>query len=252
VRILLSNDDGIEAAGLQALHDAVADLGEVWIVAPATEQSAKSHSFTMHEPLRVRQHGERRLSVNGTPADAVYLAMHGLLPEKPDLVLSGVNRGSNLGTDVHYSGTVAAAREAANHDVPAVAFSLHLGLDVGQPARWATASVVARQVVTLVLREGAPEHAVLNVNIPNLELAELRGWRAAAMSHRRYETQVKEGRDLRGQPYYWIGGPHAWFAGGDDADGPLCDEGYVTLTPLALDMTDRAALERLRAWEAPA
>ena len=113
MRILLSNDDGIEAVGLQALARAVADLGEVWTVAPATEQSAKSHSFTMHEPLRVNQHGERRYSVTGTPADAVYLALHGVLPERPDLVVSGINRGSNLGTDVLYSGTVAAAREAA-------------------------------------------------------------------------------------------------------------------------------------------
>ncbi len=254
VRILLSNDDGIEAAGLAALERAVAARGEVWVVAPATEQSAKSHSFTMHEPLRVRRHAERRIAVNGTPADAVYLAMHGLLPEKPDIVLSGINRGSNLGTDVHYSGTVAAAREAANHDVPAVAFSLHLdgeqiGTATGTSPRWDTAEAVVNEVLDHVSRHGIPPGTVLNVNIPNLPFGELRGFRAAKMSHRRYHTMVKEGHDLRGQPYYWIGGPHKWFAGGDESDGPLCDQGFVTLTPLALDMTDRAALDALRAWE---
>lgn len=249
VRILLSNDDGIEAAGLSALGRAVEGMGEVWTVAPATEQSAKSHSFTMHEPLRVKRHEERRISVNGTPADAVYLAMHGLLPQKPNLVLSGINRGSNLGTDVHYSGTVAAAREAANHDVPAVAFSLHLGHDTGQVALWDTAIAVVREVLDRVSRHGVPPMTVLNVNIPNRPLAELRGVRTATMSHRRYETLVRESVDLRGQPYYWIGGPHLWFSGDEHADGPLCDQGFVTLTPLALDMTDRAALETLRSWE---
>lgn len=249
VLLLLSNDDGIEAPGLAALGRAAASLGEVWTVAPATEQSAKSHSFTMHDPLRVRRAGERRFAVSGTPADAVYLALHELLPSRPSIVLSGINRGSNLGTDVYYSGTVAAAREAASHDIPAVAVSLHLGDDLEQLAHWDTAIEIVGRIVPQVLRDGLPPGTLLNVNVPNRPVGELRGIRAAPLSRRRYETTVKEGRDLRGHAYYWIGGPHAFFSGDPEGDGPLCEEGWVTLTPLGLDITVHEAMPQLRRWE---
>lgn len=251
MRLLLSNDDGIEAAGLFALEKAVADLGEheVWTFAPSVEQSAKSHSFTMREPLRVREHGPRKFSVTGTPADAVYLAMHGLLPAQPNLVLSGINCGSNLGTDVHYSGTVAAAREAVSHDVPAIAFSLHVGDDKLAKAYWDTAIEVVKRIVPQVLRDGLPDGTVLNVNIPNVPFGELKGFRAAPLSRRRYETTVRKGSDLRGQPYYWIGGPHSFFYGEPEGDGPMCEAGWVTLTPLGLDITVASALPHLRGWE---
>ncbi len=246
MRILLSNDDGIEAVGLQALARAVADLGEVWTVAPATEQSAKSHSFTMHEPLRVNQHGERRYSVTGTPADAVYLALHGVLPERPDLVVSGINRGSNLGTDVLYSGTVAAAREAAAHDVSAVAISLHVP-DGSTVLHWETAVGVAAKVVAEVIRTPLPRGVVLNVNVPNLPAAEVRGMRVAPLARRRYFPLVQESLDPRGKRYYWIGGPHERFDGDPGDDGPLCLSGWVTLTPMTLDMTAHEALGAVRA-----
>lgn len=246
MRILLSNDDGIEAAGLRALEEAAAPFGEVFVVAPATEQSAKSHSFTMHEPLRVNAHGHNRWSVTGTPADAVYLALHGILPVRPDLVISGINRGSNLGTDVLYSGTVAAAREAASNDVPAVAVSLHVP-DGAEVLHWATAQLAVAQILARYPARPLPLGEVLNVNVPNVPAAEVRGWRTAALARRRYAVMVQEQRDPRGRRYYWIGGPHDRFDGEPDSDGPLCLAGFVTLTPMSLDTTAHASLPAARA-----
>lgn len=246
MRILLSNDDGIEAAGLEALERAAATLGEVWVVAPATEQSAKSHSFTMYEPLRVLEFGPRRFAVTGTPADAVYLAVHGLLPVLPDLVISGINRGSNLGTDVLYSGTVAAAREAAANDLSAIAVSLHLP-EGSKVLHWETAMHVAVKVARAVAERPLGAGQVLNVNVPNVPLAELKGLRVAPLARRRYAPMVKESLDPRGKRYYWIGGPHDRFDGEPEADGPLCLAGYATLTPMSLDMTAHDALPAVRA-----
>ena len=245
VRILLSNDDGIEAAGLAALERAMAPLGEVWTVAPATEQSAKSHSFTMFEPLRANPSGPRRFAVTGTPADAVYLALHGLLGERPDLVVSGINRGSNLGTDVLYSGTVAAAREAAANDLPALAISLHVP-EGSTLLHWDTAIAVAAKVAVALIANPLPAGTVLNVNVPNVPLADLRGLRVAPLARRRYAPMAKKSIDPRGRPYYWIGGAHDRFDGEPDADGPLCLAGYATLTPMSLDMTAHHALGAVR------
>jgi 5'-nucleotidase len=245
VRILLSNADGIEAAGLRALEEAVAPFGEVFVVAPATEQSAKSHSFTMHEPLRVHGHGPNRWSVTGTPADAVYLALHGILPVRPDLVISGINRGSNLGTDVLYSGTVAAAREAASNDLPAIAVSLHVP-DGSTTLEWATAQRAVAELVRRYVGNELPFGEVLNVNVPNVPAGSVKGWRVAPLARRRYAVLVKEQLDPRGRRYYWIGGPHDRFDGEPDADGPLCLAGHVTVTPMSLDTTAHDSLGSAR------
>lgn len=241
MRILLSNDDGIEAAGLRALEEAAAPFGDVFVVAPSTEQSAKSHSFTMHEPLRVNGHGPNRWSVTGTPADAVYLALHGILPQRPDIVISGINRGSNLGTDVLYSGTVAAAREAASNDVPAIAVSLHIP-DGAEVLHWATAQLAVAQLLRRYPDRPLPLGEVLNINVPNLPASEVQGWRVAPLARRRYAVMVREQHDPRGRRYYWIGGPHDRFDGEPDADGPLCMAGFVTVTPMSLDTTAHASL----------
>ena len=245
VRILLSNDDGIEAVGLAALERAMAPLGEVWTVAPATEQSAKSHSFTMYEPLRANPAGPRRFAVTGTPADAVYLALHGLLDHRPDLVVSGINRGSNLGTDVLYSGTVAAAREAAANDLPALAISLHVP-EGSTVLHWDTAVAVAAKVAVALIQKPLQVGIVLNVNVPNVVLSELRGFRVAPLARRRYAPLAKKSIDPRGKPYYWIGGAHERFDGEPEADGPLCLAGYATLTPMSLDMTAHGVLGSVR------
>ncbi len=243
--ILLSNDDGIEAAGLRALEAAMAGLGELWTVAPATEQSAKSHSLTMHEPLRVTPHGDRRFAVSGTPADSVYLAAHHLLPRKPDLVVSGVNRGSNLSNDVMYSGTVAAAREAASFDIPAVAVSLWVK---DADPHWETAQAVARRVVEETIRRGLPRGVLLNLNVPDLPTAALRGLRVAPLGRRYYHPSVAVNTDPRGRKYYWIGGDHDRFDDLPDTDGPLCEAGFAVLTPLHMDLTAHEVLGDLRAW----
>ena len=246
VLILLTNDDGIEAAGLAALEAAVAGLGEVWTVAPATEQSAKSHALTMHEPLRVLTYGERRLAVTGTPADCVYLAVHHLLPARPTLVLSGINRGSNLATDIYYSGTVAGAREATTIDIPAIAASLWVRPD-GAP-HWATAQAVVRRVAEQVLRHGLPSGVLLNVNVPDVPIEALRGTRLAPTGRRYYQPMVKPQTDPRGRPYFWIGGDHERFEGRPESDGPLCEAGFAVVSPLQLDPTAYAVLDTLSAW----
>lgn len=243
--ILLTNDDGIEAPGLAALERAMAGLGECWTVAPATEQSAKSHSLTMHEPLRLQPAGERRWSVTGTPADCVYLAVHHVLPARPGLVVSGINRGSNLATDVYYSGTVAGAREGAILDIPSVAVSQHLA---GRDPVWETAERVARDVVEAVLARGLPAGHLLNVNVPAVPPEALRGVRVAALGRRHYAPMVDVKVDPRGRRYYWIGGEHERFDERDDTDGPLCEAGYAVVSPLQMDLTDHALLPTLKRW----
>ncbi len=243
--ILVTNDDGIDSAGLHALEAVAASLGEVWTVAPATEQSARSHALTMHEPLRVHAHGPRRFAVTGTPADCSYLALHHLLPRKPDLVLSGINRGSNLGNDVVYSGTVAAAREAASAGVPALAASLWIR---GDEPRWDTAQQVVRTVAERILRHGLPERILLNLNVPDVVPEVLKGVRIAPLGRRFYTASVEEKLDPRGRRYYWIGGDHERFEGPEDTDGPLCEDGWAVITPLQMDLTAHGLLQELRTW----
>jgi len=245
MRMLLSNDDGIDAPGLAALEEALRALGEVVVVAPATEQSAKSHSLTMHRPLRVSRRGPGRYAVTGTPADAVYLALHHLVPGYVDLVVSGINRGGNLGGDVHYSGTVAAAREACMQGVPAMAVSAR---SVDGVVHFDTAAQVAVDAARRLLDHPLPRGVFLNVNVPCVPPSELRGARVVPLGERTYAHAVDERVDPRGGVYYWIGGPHLAFEGGDDTDGAAVEAGFASLTPLGADPTNLAALEALRGW----
>ena len=246
VRILLSNDDGVDAPGIAALRKALEGLGELWVVAPATEQSARSHAFTMHEPLRLLERGDRIFAVTGTPADAVYLACNHVLPARPDIVVSGINRGANLSTDVYYSGTVAAAREGTTMDLPSIAVSLYL--KERQQPDWRYAQQVAREVVQQVMARGLPAGTLLNVNVPNVPPEEAKGLRVAPMGRRYYHPSVTVNEDPRGKRYFWIGGEHARFSDDPQADGPLCEEGYATVTPLQMDLTAHSQLGGLRSW----
>ncbi len=247
MRLLLSNDDGIDAPGLGVLTAALEDAHQVWVVAPATEQSARSHSLTMHDPLRLYPRGPRRFAVGGTPADAVYVALHHLLEQPPDLVLSGINHGSNLGSDVHYSGTVAAAREATLHGHQAVALSLHR--EPGDVELfWDTAARVAVRVAEAVRRHPIPPGVLLNVNVPNVPLPRLRGLKTCRLGDRVYERRVEERQDPRGKSYLWIGGPHLHFGPDPDTDGPAVEQGWATVTPLSAVITAHGELERLRDW----
>jgi 5'-nucleotidase len=246
VRVLLSNDDGVHAAGLAAL--AAAFQGdEVWVCAPDREQSASSHAISLHRPLRLHELGPRRYAVDGTPTDAVYVGLNHVLKGRwPDLVVSGVNHGPNLGNDVHYSGTVAAAMEAALLGVPSLAVSLahpppH---DFSEAARFAAA--LARSL--LASRPPAP--FLLNVNVP---AGPVRGYRVVRLGKRTYGNEVVEKTDPRGRKYYWIGGEGG--AVNEDIPGSDCNcvthDGLVSVTPLDLDATHEPALTSLSALVVP-
>ena len=247
--ILISNDDGINAPGIHALAEAATGLGEVWVCAPATEQSAKSHGLTMHDPLRVHEHGPRWFSITGTPADATYMGLVHILPRMPDIVISGINRGSNLGSDVHYSGTVAAAREAALKGLPALATSLYI-TDWGKqtPFHYSDAAQVTIEVARALLADPLPTGIFLNLNVPDLPRDQIKGVRSAAIGERLYESRVVTSRDPRGKPYYWIGGPSRGFAGAPDTDGKLLEAGFAAVSPLTLDPTAHHALGQVGAW----
>ncbi len=240
--ILVTNDDGIHAQGLVALAQALEPLGEVYVVAPDREQSAVGHALTLHRPLRVDRLGERRFSVNGTPSDCVNLGVLGLLPERPVLVASGINHGSNLGDDVTYSGTVSAAMEGTLLGVPAMAVS-QVDADAGG---FEEAGRVARLVASRALVEGLPAKTLLNVNVPR---GTVRGIRMTRLGHRVYREKVVQETDPRGRPYYWIGaGPPEWQE--DEAsDMTAVHAGFATVTPLHLDLTHFGALGRMSEWE---
>jgi 5'-nucleotidase len=237
--ILVTNDDGIHAAGIAALAEALAELGEVWTIAPEREQSACGHALTLHRPLRAVPMGERRFAVNGTPSDCVNMAVLGFLPERPALVVSGINHGGNLGDDVTYSGTVSAAMEATLLGVPAVAVSL---LDGGD---FAEAGAIARLIAMRVLVDGVDRKTLINVNVPSQKP---RGIRITRLGHRVYDGKIVEQTDPRGRTHYWIGGGAPAWEELDDTDMGAIHDGYVAVTPVHLDLTNHAAVARLGSW----
>ena len=242
--IVVSNDDGVRAAGIEALARAAELLGEVWVVAPATEQSGVSSALSLHSPVRLVRHDERRFSVSGTPADCIYMALQHVLPRKPDLCLSGVNHGANLADDVLYSGTVAAAIEATLADVPAVAVSLAA---YGPELDYSVASEIAVEYGQQVLTRGLPRDTMLSLNVPrDATLKTPR--RVCKLGRRNYMRQVQQERDPRGRPYFWIGGSEIDF---DDMPASDCNaivEGHVSVTPLCVDMTRHRFLSELQRW----
>ncbi|MDW8363535.1 MAG: 5'/3'-nucleotidase SurE [Myxococcales bacterium] len=229
--ILVSNDDGVLAPGNVALREALERIGDVYTVAPTTEQSANSHSLTLHRPLRFERLAERVWAVDGTPADCVYVAlvMQGVLPRRPDLVASGINHGPNLGADVHYSGTVAAAREAALRGIAAIAFSLV------EPGPLEPVAALAATLCERMLQAGLPGGPVplLNVNVP----PRWQGIRATRLGLRRYEDAVTVRTDPRGRGYLWLGGAEATHEPVDGSDTEAVDAGWVSVTPLAIEVT---------------
>jgi 5'-nucleotidase len=237
--VVLTNDDGIHAPGLAALEKALAELGDVYVVAPEREQSACGHALTLHRPLRALSMGERRFSVNGTPSDCVNMAVLGFLPETPVLVVSGINHGANLGDDVTYSGTVSAAMEGTILGVPSIAVSLVDGGDFEVAGR------VARLIAMRVLVGGLPGNTLLNVNVPPRPP---RGIRMTRLGHRVYKEKIVEQTDPRGRSHYWIGGGEARWDDLDGTDMGAVHDGYVSLTPLHLDLTNHRALVQLGEW----
>ncbi len=247
MRILVSNDDGIQAPGIKVLERVARGLSDdVWVVAPETQQSAASHSLTLHRPLRIRRISKRRHAVNGTPTDCVFLAFNKILADRrPDLVLSGVNDGPNVGEDVTYSGTIAAAMEATLFGVPAVALSQAYG--DGRRHHWATAEQWGARLLRTLIERGWPERVLINVNFPDVAAGDVRGIRVVRQGLHALDDTLDERIDPRGAPYYWIGAPlPASVAGQRGTDMEAVAEGYVAVTPLHMDLTHRRTLTRLR------
>ncbi|MFQ5585400.1 MAG: 5'/3'-nucleotidase SurE [Thermodesulfobacteriota bacterium] len=238
--ILVSNDDGIDSEGIFALADALKRVGEVYVVAPDRERSAASHSLTLHKPLRVDKVGKRMYAVNGTPTDCVNLAINGILPKRPDIVVSGINRGGNLGDDVTYSGTVSAAIEGTLLDVPSFAVSLATKRNFNFEAAAEFSIRLSRHII----RDGLPEDTLLNVNVPPVR--RVKGYRITRQGKRIYDNAIVEKVDPRGKKYYWIGGNELKWEGGRDTDFYSVSKGYISITPLHLNMTNDDSLEDLR------
>jgi 5'-nucleotidase len=246
MRILVTNDDGYMAGGLQLLAQAAGRLGDITVVAPDREQSATSHSLTLHYPLRVRRTADNVQVVDGTPTDCVMLAVGELLAERPDFVLSGVNHGANLGDDVLYSGTVAAAMEATILGIPAIALS-YSGKDHERLTEWD--DVVAGLLEQLMTRGDFPAETLLNVNLPPVRPNEIAGVRVTTLGRRAYVGSLTRATDPNGREYFWIGGGESKWSGGPDSDFHAVHEGYISVTPLHLDLTNYRLLEDLGAWD---
>ena len=244
-RILVSNDDGIRAAGIAALARAREPLAEVWVVAPEVEQSATSHSLSLHHPLRIREHQDRWFGVDGTPADSVYVAVHHLMKNHPpDLVVSGINHGPNLADDVIYSGTVAAAMEGCILGFPAIAFSLV----ARRKFDFSHAAGFAARLVQTALTSSLPARLLLNVNIPGG--TPVTSYQVTRLGRHTYNADVIEKEDPRGRKYYWIGGTGYEHVNEPGTDVTCVhDDGRASVTPLMLDLTQHSFLEPLREWK---
>ncbi|HEY4484888.1 MAG TPA: 5'/3'-nucleotidase SurE [Nitrospiria bacterium] len=244
--ILVTNDDGISSPGIQALARAMKRLGEVYVIAPDRERSAASHSLTLHKPLRIDEVGPRAYAVSGTPTDCVNLAVNEILPRRPALVVSGINRGANLGDDVSYSGTVSAAMEGTILGIPSIAVS-----QVGEKKfHFETSARFAVRLARLVLSHGLPPDTLLNINAPDRPPREVKGIRVTCLGKRIFDSNtIIKKEDPRGKTYYWIGGNRVNWEERKDTDQEAVEAGLVSVTPVHLDLTNYTALAVLRKWE---
>jgi 5'-nucleotidase len=248
MRILLTNDDGIHAPGLTVLEEIAREFSDdVWICCPQEEQSGMGHALTLSRPIRMRQHDERRFSVSGTPTDAVTLGLRKVMPGPPDVILSGVNRGANLGDDVTYSGTVSAAIEGALAGIRSIALSqVYAREGMGDAVPFEAARAWGAKVLGPLLDTPLPARTLVNVNFPALAASEVKGIRAVRQGFHDYSRgTVVEGRDPRGYKYYWFGLDAIEHTLDHGTDLEAIDEGYVAVTPLQLDLTHHASLGAL-------
>lgn len=245
-RVLISNDDGVHAPGIKILEHAVTALArEVWVVAPETEQSATSHSLTLRRPLRIRNVSDGRYAVDGTPTDSVLLGVNRVMAKvRPDIVISGVNRGANLGEDVHYSGTVAAAMEGALLGIPSIAFSQEY--DDNRNVIWETSERWVPEVLKQLVDYAFDPAVLLNINLPDCGPDEVEGIEVTRQGRRKIGGEIQDGRDPRGEAYYWVGiqRDEEKFQQGTDLDA--CLRNVISVTPLTLDLTAGSELDRLR------
>lgn len=241
--ILVSNDDGIHSEGIKALARALKRVGDVFVVAPDRERSAASHSLTLHRPLRVEKHGPNVYAIDGTPTDCINLAVNGILKKRPDLVVSGINKGGNLGDDVTYSGTVSAAMEGTLLGIPSFAISL-VSRD---NFNFKIAARFAAKLARYIFKKGLPKDTLLNVNVP--EDVNVKGYRITKQGKRVYGDAVVEKIDPRGKKYYWIGGDILRWEAGKDTDFEATANNFISITPVHLDMTNYASFRELHNWK---
>ena len=248
-RILVSNDDGIDAEGIVVLERIAKTLSDdVWVIAPELEQSGASHSLTLHTPVRMRKRDERHYAISGTPTDCVLLALKEIIPvkQKPvTLVLSGINKGSNAADDITYSGTVAAAMEGTILEVPSIALSQLT--DDGEFVRWDTAEHHAAPIIKKLLQQGWPPETFINLNFPNCAPDEVKGIRVCSQGKRRVSVNLTGRVDLKGRPYFWLGGERDNTAIKSGVDVEFLHAGYITITPITMDMTDHSTMEKISA-----
>lgn len=242
--ILVTNDDGVHSSGLMALFKAMKELGEAYVVAPDRERSAAGHSLTLHKPLKVQSLRERVWCINGTPTDCVAIAVEKILPGRPSLIISGINRGENLGDDITYSGTVAAAMEGTILGIPSIAVSL--SLDDKHPLHYETAAHFATEAVIHVMENPLPFDTLLNINIPNLPLKDIKGLKFTRQGKRTFTGAIHEYFSPSGEQHFWLGGGQSVSKGGDNTDILAVADGFVSITPLHLDLSNHKAIEIIR------
>ena len=244
--VLLSNDVGIESRGIWALKEHFEEHFNVFVVAPDRERSATGHSISLHDPIRLKVVEEDRVfAVNGTPVDAVHLALHGVVKEKIDVVVTGINMGLNLGTDVFYSGTISAASQAKVLSIPAVAVSIDVS---SRPVHYETAAYVARRVVEKIDEKKVESGIILSVNVPNLEIHEIEGIEITRLGKRFYNDRLIEREDPKRNKYYWIEGAHAHDILDEGTDVKAVHERRVSITPLRFDITAGDYIDTLKQW----
>lgn len=242
--ILVTNDDGIYSAGLASLHNTLKELADVYVVAPDRERSAAGHSLTIHKPLKVERLKERVYSVNGTPTDCVAVGVEKILPEKPGLIVSGINNGPNLGDDITYSGTVSAAIEGTILNIPS--FAISLAIEGGSTPYFETAAEIAVRVAAFIMEKSLPYDTLLNVNVPNRQSKDIAGLKFTRQGKRIYDGAIQETYSPWGEKYYWIGGGQPYWEHGEDTDVSAVMDGCVSITPIHLDLTNHGAMEFLK------
>lgn len=250
LKILVTNDDGINAIGIKKLAYSLKKLGKVIIVAPDRERSATGHAITMHQPLRVDRvdfHDSNidAWSINGTPSDCVKIALESILPQKPDIIVSGINNGPNLGTDVIYSGTVSAAIEGAIHNIPSIAMSVY-----GTKAKinYEGAAFFSCNLVQRALENKMPNNLVLNINFPSKNYDDIKGIKITELGIRKYENSYDQRTDPMGRSYYWLSGSLIEISNSESSDVECVKSGYISITPLHFDLTDYKYLNEMKKW----
>lgn len=244
--ILVTNDDGVHSPGLMSLFNAMKKLGDAIIVAPDRERSAVSHALTMHRPIRVEKLRKNVYSLNGTPTDCVAIGVNKILPEKPVFVVSGINKGANLGDDITYSGTVSAAMESTIMGIPSFAVSLSMKTKSLSSRSFVTAAEVAFEIGRYILEHSLPYDTLLNVNVPDVPAKSIRGFILSRQGKRIYDDSIKETFDPHGEKYYWIGGGKPYWERGENTDIQAVHDNYVSITPIHLDLTNYEALKFLK------